>query len=202
MSWIKTIPPAEASGRLQKTYDRLAGPGGQIDNILTIHSLRPHTLEGHMGLYKAVLHHSGNGLPKAFLETLGVWVSLLNACDYCARHHFAGLQRLMNNDPAANQILQSLEAGTVDALAFDAPLQAALTYARKLTQTPGEMTAQDVADLRDVGFGDGEILEINQVCAYFAYANRTVLGLGCSTEGEALGLSPNDSDNSENWSHT
>ena len=38
--------------------------------------------------------------------------------------------------------------------------------------------------LREAGWDDGEILEINQVCAYFAYANRTVLGLGCSTEGE------------------
>lgn len=33
-------------------------------------------------------------------------------------------------------------------------------------------------------------LEINQVVAYFAYANRTVLGLGVNTEGEILGLSP------------
>lgn len=199
MSWIKTISSEEATGRLKKTYDRL---GGQIDNILTAHSLRPHTLDGHMGLYKAVLHHNGNELPKTFLETLGVWVSLLNACDYCARHHFAGLKRLMDNDPKADQILQALEAGAIDAQAFEPGMQAALAYARKLTQSPGEMTAEDVADLRGVGFNDGEILEINQVCAYFAYANRTVLGLGCSTDGETLGLSPNDSDNTNNWSHT
>jgi hypothetical protein len=48
---------------------------------------------------------------------------------------------------------------------------------------------------------DGEILEVNQVTAYFAYANRTVLGLGVTTEGDVLGLSPNDSDDPLNWTH-
>ena len=49
---------------------------------------------------------------------------------------------------------------------------------------------------------DGEILEINQVCSYFAYANRTVLGLGVITKGDILGLSPNESDDPDNWSHS
>jgi len=44
-------------------------------------------------------------------------------------------------------------------------------------------------------------LEINQVCAYFSYANRTVLGLGCSTKGDVLGLSPGNSENPDDWNH-
>ena len=50
MPFIKVIHPDEATGRLKKTYDRVAGPNGQVDNVLQIHSLRPHTLEGHMGV--------------------------------------------------------------------------------------------------------------------------------------------------------
>ena len=57
-----------------------------------------------------------------------------------------------------------------------------------------------VAVLRDAGCSDGEILEINQVTAYFAYANRTVLGLGVSREDEELGLSPS-SDKPDDWGH-
>ena len=53
------------------------------------------------------------------------------------------------------------------------------------------MVEADVADLRDHGYEDGAILEINQVTAYFNYANRTVLGLGVTTDGDILGLSPN-----------
>ena len=64
------------------------------------------------------------------------------------------------------------------------------------------MPEQLVKDMRGAGYDDGEILEINQLVAYFAYANRTVVGLGCSTEGDILGLSPNDSDDPDNWSHS
>ena len=78
MTWIKTIPYEETSGRLRKLYDRVKGPDNNVDNIMMSHSLRPHTMEGHMAIYKYVLHHSGNSIPKWFLEVLGVWVSKLN----------------------------------------------------------------------------------------------------------------------------
>ena len=57
MTWITTIAYDAASGTLLKLYDRIKGPGGNVDNIMLAHSLRPHTLEGHMSLYKYVLHH-------------------------------------------------------------------------------------------------------------------------------------------------
>ena len=37
------------------------------------------------------------------------------------------------------------------------------------------------------GASDEEILEVNQVCAYFNYSNRTLNGLGVSTEGDTIG---------------
>ena len=43
------------------------------------------------------------------------------------------------------------------------------------------------------GADDGEILEANQVCAYFNYSNRLLNGLGVTTEGDTLGLSPPES---------
>ena len=80
--------------------------------------------------------------------------------------------------------------------------KAALRYSKVLTLTPSKVTEEIVTELRNLGYDDGEILEINQVSAYFGYANRTVLGMGCSTVGDILGLSPNDSDDPDNWSHT
>ena len=98
--WIKFIPYAESTGRLKSIFDRVAGRGRTVDNILTAHSLRPHTLTGHMALYKSVLHHSGNIQPVWFLETIGVFVSHLNGCRYCFEHHFAGLRRHVDADRA------------------------------------------------------------------------------------------------------
>ena len=58
MAWIKTRDYAGSEGELRDLYDRISGPDHQIDKILQAHSLRPHTLAGHMDLrfpYKANL---------------------------------------------------------------------------------------------------------------------------------------------------
>ncbi|WP_170455889.1 carboxymuconolactone decarboxylase family protein [Ruegeria arenilitoris] len=201
MSWIKTIPFDEARGRLKTLYDRVTGPGNNVDNIMMVHSLRPHSMEGHMALYKNVLHHSGNSVPKWFLEVLGVWVSSLNRCGYCVEHHFNGLQRLLGDGQRGLAIRAAIEAEAPETAPLDPAQVAAMEYARKLTENPADLAAADIDALRSVGWDDGEILEINQVCAYFSYANRTVLGLGCSTKGDILGLSPNNSDNPDDWGH-
>ncbi len=205
MTLIKTIAPSESSGKLETLYNRVKGPDGRVDNILVSHSLRPHTLEGHMAIYKAVLHHSGNQLPKWLLETIGTYVSLLNECAYCVDHHFAGLKRLLADGAKADAIRQALElalrGGQVVCEVLTGKELAALGYAAKLTKSPRNIVEADIDALRSAGFDDGEILEINQVTAYFAYANRTVLGLGCSTKGDAIGLSPNNSKNADDWGH-
>ncbi len=200
MSWIATIEPPAAEGRLKKTYDRLRGPDGQIDNILTAHSLRPHTLEGHMALYKSVLHHAGNKVSRRLLEAIGVYVSHLNGCAYCVEHHYAGLCRLLDDPERGPAIRRSLEDER-PGRAFSGPALAALKYAARLTHDPGRIEEADIAALRQAGFSDGEILEINQVTAYFAYANRMVLGLGIGLDGEALGHSPSQQSDSDDWSH-
>lgn len=201
MSWISTVPFEAATGKLRRLYERIAGPDNNVDNIMMAHSLRPHTMEGHMALYKSVLHHSGNTLPKWLLEALGVWVSGLNGCAYCETHHFAGMARLLRDDARADQIRSALADRRVDAAPLSASEKAAMRYAEKLTLRPAEMDAEDADALRTAGFDDGQILEINQVVSYFAYANRTVLGLGCSTKGDIIGLSPGNSDDPDDWGH-
>jgi uncharacterized peroxidase-related enzyme len=201
MSWIKTVPFEQATGRLKKLYERVTGPGNNVDNIMMVHSLRPHSMEGHMALYKNVLHHSANTIPKWFLEVLGVWVSSLNRCGYCVEHHFSGLRRLLDDPARAEAIGAAIEAKAPDTAPLDAAQVAAMHYARMLTQAPADMTEADIDALRAAGWDDGQILEINQVCAYFSYANRTVLGLGCDTDGDVLGLSPNNSEDPADWGH-
>ena len=60
--------------------------------------------------------------------------------------------------------------------------------------------------------GDGQGLDLrkllgdddrhaNIVSAYFAYANRTVLGLGITTDGDHIGTAPPESDDVTEWRH-
>ena len=201
MTWIQTVSYDEAEGRLRRLYDRVKGPDNNVDNIMLAHSLRPHTMEGHMTLYKYVLHHSSNVLPKDYLETIGVYVSALNRCDYCFEHHHAGMSRLLNDDKRASEIRNALAAEDPGAV-FDGRELAGLLYAAKLTRSPSAIDESDIEYLRSAGFDDGEILEVNQVSAYFNYANRMVTGLGINTDGDIIGLSPGDNDDPDNWGHS
>ncbi|WP_417454876.1 carboxymuconolactone decarboxylase family protein [Kiloniella sp.] len=201
MPWIETIPYEESEGKLRRLYDRVKGPDNNVDNIMMMHSLRPHSMEGHMAIYKYVLHHTGNTIPKWFLETLGVWVSSLNDCGYCVDHHFGGLCRLLQDDEKAVGIRKAIDSRNIDIAPLDEKQKQAMIYAEALTKSPASTTEDMVNAMRNAGYSDGEILEVNQVSAYFNYANRTVLGLGCSTKGDIIGLSPNNSDDPDDWSH-
>ena len=200
MSWIKVIPFEEATGKLKAIYNKIKGPNNQIDNVLSIHSLRPHTLTGHMSLYKNTLHHVNNTFPNWFLELLGTYTSYINACDYCYLHHFAGMKRFLNDDVRAEALKTHIESDTLESL-LDPKQMALVQYARLLTLNASGITKEDVDKLKQLGCNDGEILEVNQVVSYFNYANRTVLGLGVTTDGEVLGLSPSNKEDENAWDH-
>lgn len=198
MSFISVISPEEADERLAHIYRQVAGPGGQVDQVLQVHSLRPHGLEGHMAIYKSALHHRGNEVSGWFLEAIGVLVSRLNGCDYCDRHHTVGMLRLLGGSASDyDRALNADPPGTP----FTRAEQSALQYAAKLTREPAAIEVEDIGSLRDNGWSDGQILEINQAASYFAYANRTVSGLGVTTEDETLGFSPSRDSGKEGWKH-
>lgn len=199
MAWIKTINYEDADGKLKVLYDKIKGPNNQIDNIMKAHSLRPNTLQGHMALYKNALHHTNNILPKWFLEAVGVYVSLLNGCDYCVAHHSIGMARHIKDDKITSAIMTALESDAPD-MYFTGKELAIMDYVRTLTLSPREINRKAVSLLQVTGIPDGQILEINQVVAYFAYSNRTAQGLGVDTRDEVVGLSPGAADE-DNWHH-
>ncbi len=71
--------------------------------------------------------------------------------------------------------------------------RAMLDYAIKLTLEPWNMTENDVIVLREQGFSDAAILDINQVTSYYAYVNRLADGLGVELEDYWEDASPNQS---------
>lgn len=199
MSWIKIIGYEDADTSLKRIYDRIKGPSGTIDNVLLIHGLRPHSLTGHMTLYKSVLHNANNTLPKWYLESIGVYVSYLNRCEYCVAHHLEGLKRLLDEEKAT-RFFDAVKRNALQEY-FDGKYFKGMQYAGLLTLNLEKVTKSTVEQLKALGFSDGEILEINQVAGYFNYVNRTVIGLGVTVEGDVLGLSPNNSGDPDHWAH-
>ena len=183
MTWINYIKPDEATGRLKKQYEKYTRPDSRLSNIISAHSLRPHMLEGHMAFYRAILYHTANKLPLWFLEAIGVYVSHLNGCSYCVSHHTLFGGQVIADKQRWQEIVNNLTNDKPE-LVFDGKELALIKYAYQLTVNPKLITEEMINNIRNDGADDGEILEVNQVCGYFSYANRTVLGLGINEEGE------------------
>lgn len=92
-------------------------------------------------------------------------------------HHRRGLRQLLKDDA----LLEAVEKDWRSA-PLDEKRMAMLTFAMKLTVTPGDMTSADADSLCTAGFSDRDILDITEVAAYYAYANRIADGLGVEVE--------------------
>ena len=187
--WIETIPVDQATGELREIYDEVKSPHGTVDNVYLAHSLRPHTLRAHDQLYRSVLHDGDNTLPAWFLEVVSVYTSLLNGCDYAVTHHFANVRRLLQDEARSAKVFEALRRARPQE-AFAGKELALLQYTEKLTLKPASVRRADIEGLRESGADDGQILEVNQVCACFNYANRLLSGLGVGLGEDTIGYYP------------
>lgn len=185
-AWIKMLSDEEADAPLRELLDLARTPHGTVDNVMRVHSLRPNTMRGHVVLYRAALHDAANTLPTWLQETISSYVSILNDCSYSLANHWANARHLIGDTARADEIEKALNAHRPDT-AFRGAELALLRYAEKLTLTPGAMEKADVDALKAAGVDDGEILEANQIVCYFNYVNRTLNGLGVSTDGDIVG---------------
>ncbi len=176
MTWVEVVDAGRASGKLAEAYDKVGRKRGRVANIHQVFSLNPEALEGHLDLYMSLLYRT-SGLTRSQREMIGVVVSGLNRCGYCVVHHSEALSHYLKSPG----ILKRLESDYRD-LQLTERDRAMLDYCAKLTSDPSQMTERDVERLRETGFSDSEILDINLIASYFNFVNRVVLGLGVDLE--------------------
>lgn len=190
-AWIKMIKDDEANEDLKKVLSIARTPHGTVDNVMRVHSLRPNTMKGHLVLYRSVLHDDTNTIPTWFQETISSYVSIINKCNYSLANHWANARHLINDKQRSDKIKKALDERKPEKYFKDAEL-ALLKYTEKLTLSPSKMKKNDIIALRKNGVSDGEILEANQIICYFNYVNRTINGLGVTTEGDIIGYYKED----------
>ena len=112
-------------------------------------------------------------------ELLFAYGSGINECSYCLGIH----------DEAATNL--GVESGTVENLLCDInsplddpKLRPAISFVKKLTQEPNNITAQDTKAILDAGWDERALFDIVQVCALVNYMNRMVSGLGLTALGD------------------
>jgi uncharacterized peroxidase-related enzyme len=96
-------------------------------------------------------------------------------------HHSAALLRESGSAALAEAV------ASLDLERLPARLGALCRYAIKLTRDPQAMVESDLTPLRAAGLTDRDIVDLNQVAAYFNYVNRVADGLGVELEGRWSG---------------
>ena len=91
-------------------------------------------------------------------------------------HHGAALTR--ESDESA--LAEAVASGDFDRLPDR--IRLLCRYAPKLTTRPWDMREEDLLPLRQDGLTDRDIVDANQVVAYFNYVNRIADGLGVELE--------------------
>jgi len=172
MAWIRIIDDRGATGHLKDIYEHIMGKRGKTANIMEVQSLNPEAMKAHMDLYLALMFGK-SGLTRPEREMIAVVVSAANRCEYCMNHHGEALNHYWKDKERLQRLIEDFESAGLPQRALSM-----LQYAVKLTLTPGEIDESDVDGLRDLGFKDEDILNINLIVSYFNFVNRIALGLG------------------------
>jgi uncharacterized peroxidase-related enzyme len=181
MAFIDVISPEEAEpgSALAEFYERAGDQRGSVANVLQISSLHPELSEAHLDLYMALMYDREAGLNRRSRELIAVAVSSANDCGYCVEHHRQALAKYERDEELVAEVAQDPREADLD------PGDRALVdYALHLTQTPGEVEAEHVEELRERGFDDEDVLNAAAVTSYFNFVNRLNLGLGAELEDE------------------
>lgn len=81
MTWIRTVPPEQAEGRLAQSYAASVARAGRVYEIVRSMSLAPAVLDASMGLYLRIMY-AEQGLTRVQRERLATIVSRVNGCHY------------------------------------------------------------------------------------------------------------------------
>jgi uncharacterized peroxidase-related enzyme len=149
MARFKPVDPATATGHTKELLDAVKQKFGMVPNITRLMANSPQVLEGYLGFSGAL---AGGRLDPQLRERIAIAVASANGCDYCLSAHTAGGRMVgLSQDEltAAQQGQSSGEKETV-----------ALRFATKIVRERGWVADEDVTALRQVGFDDGEIVEI------------------------------------------
>jgi len=165
----------EAEGPLRESYDRQARALGHPTEMTQAGSLHPPLVAARLDLYSAT-ERCPSSLTPHQRNLISFVTSALNGTPHCMSQVTIKLRETGLDD---DQIVAlATDPATLE---LDAADRAVVEYATKLTRDPAAMTRTDVEALREVGFDDLAILDINAQCAHLNYVNRVANGLGIDT---------------------
>ena len=184
MTWIETIPPAQADERLRAAREALqrqfppeygqgSQPGdGEGGGIVATHSLFPDVLHHAFATFGSLMSPD-LPLTRRQHEMIATVVSAANRCLYCRESHAEFLRIVTLDDALVEAVRTEFRTAPVDARD-----QVMMEYADQITRDAVRIGPAHHERLRAAGFDDRGILQITLIAAWFNYINRVADSLG------------------------
>lgn len=165
MARIKPLEEEHVAQEVQPIYEEIEGVFGRVPNIFKTYAHFPPLLKANWEKFKAVM--MGGSLRRELKEAIALVVSDANACQYCIAAHGLALQQLGFTRESIDALVKNLKAE-----GFQPKELRLLEIARKSTQDANAVTDQDIAELRQLGWSESEIVEAQGVMELFTGFNK------------------------------
>lgn len=175
-AWLDVVRPEDATGLLAEQYARQSAQIGHVTELTQSGSLYPELVKARLDFY-AVVNATPSDLPAPLRSAVALLTSVLNGCLFCTVGHSTRLVDMGRLDLA-----EGIKADPEGLVTGDAATDAALAYTRVLVRTPAAVRSIDLDRLRQAGLTDLDILDLNNLVAYYSYINRVAAGLGLQRE--------------------
>lgn len=149
MARINVVTHETANAEQKALFDAIQSKLGIVPNFLKVFANSPEALKAFLGLHGIANAGSLDALTR---ERIALALAQQNACQYCLSAHTA-IGRKAGLD---NAEIEANRAGS----SHDAKAAAAVRFARALVAHSGEVTSAELADVRNAGYGNAEVVEI------------------------------------------
>ncbi|GAA1506420.1 carboxymuconolactone decarboxylase family protein [Nocardioides humi] len=177
MSVVPLVERASASGSVKEQLDQIHAAFGTVPAMFRAVANSPAALTS---MWSAFGAYGGGALGPAVGEQIAVAVANRNSCSYCLAAHTA----LGRKAGLSGETLTAAQTGGSD----DPRTAALLAFVLRLVENRGQVTADEVAAVRDQGWNDEEIVEAIGQVALNLFTNYVNVALGVPVDFPSVPL--------------
>jgi len=172
MSFIETIPEQHADNEVRAMYERQSSFYGYLPNYARVFSHRPEIMKLWADLQNGVRKH----MDRRRFEIITFVAAHTLRSTLCSLAHGKALAKYLSQEDvlklARGEFPASLSVAEV----------AIVMFTRKMSRNASEVTAADIARLRDHGLADAEIFDVAAVAAARSFWTKVLEALGVEAD--------------------
>ena len=160
MPRIEALKPEEVPADSKDTLDIFTKNIGFTPNMMATFAASPIAFN----TWAAFFGGMSKALDVKTRDSIGLAVSEVNGCNYCLTVHSYTAEHMAKLSP--DDIILARKGHSTDP-----KRDAAVQFARRVTETRGQGSDSDLARVREAGYSDANIIEIVSLVAMYAMTN-------------------------------